>query len=395
MLRIREFFHLEISNNRIFGLDILRFIAIFMVLLGHSLILAPGNLKPYVYPFIYDGVAIFFVLSGFLIGGILIKILNKENPSYKVLLDFWKRRWMRTLPAYFLVLIFLLFYTFIFLPKNFPEGWYRFFFFTQNFLGHYRPGFFAEAWSLSIEEWFYLSVPLILFSFLIVFKTSTKYTILIVSLIIIILVTWYRHHLYYSFDISNSPNQHQLKLFKNFLSLGIEYQVIPRLDSIMYGVIGAFFAHYTPKIWNNKLNIVVFFIGLFILYYCKFYMGKSYGSFAIIWSPSLISLAVFFALPFLSNLRKGLGKWTSWITFLSLISYSMYLVNLNVVIISIIKQSIHGNYSGKKNVPGDYWVLDYILFWILTIFISFILYKFIEVPFMKIRDKKKIAQDNV
>ena len=100
-------------------------------------------------------------------------------------------------------------------------------------------------------------------------------------------------------------------------------------------------------------------------------------------------------LPFLSNLQKGIGKWTSWITFLSLISYSMYLVNLNVVIISIIKQSIHGNYSGKKNVPGDYWVLDYILFWILTIFISFILYKFIEVPFMKMRDKKKIAQDNV
>lgn len=395
MSRIREFFHLEISNNRIFGLDLLRFIAIFMVLLGHSLILAPGNLKPYVYPFIYDGVAIFFVLSGFLIGGILIKILNKENPSYKVLLDFWKRRWMRTLPAYFLVLIFLLFYTFIFLPKNFPEGWCRFFFFTQNFLGHFRPGFFAEAWSLSIEEWFYLSVPLMLFSFLIVFKTSTKYTILIVSLIIILLVTWYRHYLYYSFDISNNPNQYQLKLFKNFLSLGIEYQVIPRLDSIMYGVIGAFFAHYTPKIWNNKLNIVVFFIGLFMLYYSKFYMGKSYGSFAIIWSPSLISLAIFFMLPFLSNLRKGLGKWTSWITFLSLISYSMYLVNLNVVTNSIIKQSIHGNYSGKKNVPGDYWVIDYILFWILTICISFILYKFIEVPFMKMRDKKKIAQDNV
>ena len=394
MLRIREFFHLEISNNRIFGLDILRFIAIFMVLLGHSLILAPGNLKPYVYPFIYDGVAIFFVLSGFLIGGILIKILNKENPSYKVLLDFWKRRWMRTLPAYFLVLIFLLFYTFIFLPKNFPEGWYRFFFFTQNFLGHYRPGFFAEAWSLSIEEWFYLSVPLILFSFLIVFKTSTKYTILIVSLIIIILVTWYRHHLYYSFDISNSPNQHQLKLFKNFLSLGIEYQVIPRLDSIMYGVLGAFLAYYNPKIWNNKLNVFLFFIGLYILYYTKFNIGKSYAPLAVIWYPTIFSMAIFIMLPFLSNMRKGIGKWTSWITFFSLISYSMYLVNLNIVTIAIIKHTIHADYSLDNFIPGDYWVIDYILFWLLTIFISFILYKFIEVPFMKMREKKKIVQDN-
>ena len=394
MLRKREFFHLEISKNRIFGLDLLRFIAIFMVLLGHSLILAPGNLKPYVYPFIYDGVAIFFVLSGFLIGGILIKILNKENPSYKGLLDFWKRRWMRTLPAYFLVLIFLIFYTLIFLPKNFPEGWYRFFFFTQNFLGHYRPGFFAEAWSLSIEEWFYLSVPLILFSFLIVFKTSTKYTILIVSLIIIILVTWYRHHLYYSFDISNNPNQHQLKLFKNFLSLGIEYQVIPRLDSIMYGVLGAFLAYYNPKIWNNKLNVFLFFIGLYILYYTKFNIGKSYAPLAVIWYPTIFSMAIFIMLPFLSNMRKGIGKWTSWITFFSLISYSMYLVNLNIVAIAIIKHTIHGDYSLDKFIPGDYWVIDYILFWLLTIFISFILYKFIEVPFMKMRDKKKIVQDN-
>jgi len=394
MLRKREFFHLEISKNRIFGLDLLRFIAIFMVLLGHSLILAPGNLKPYVYPFIYDGVAIFFVLSGFLIGGILIKILNKENPSYKGLLDFWKRRWMRTLPAYFLVLIFLIFYTLIFLPKNFPEGWFRFFFFTQNFLGHYRPGFFAEAWSLSIEEWFYLLVPLILFCVLIIFKTSTKYTILIVSLLIIILVTFYRYHLYYSFGIPNNPNQHQIRLFKKFLSLGIDFQVIPRLDSIMYGFVGAFFAYYAPKTWNNKMNIILFFIGIYMLYYSKFYMGKSYGPFAIIWSPSLISLSIFFMLPFLSNLRKGICKWTSWITFFSLISYSMYLVNLNVVIIAIIKHTIHGDYSLDKFIPGDYWVLDYILFWILTIFISFILYKFIEVPFMKMRDKKKIAQDN-
>ena len=392
---MNKLFHLEISNNRIFGLDLLRFVAIFMVLLGHSLILAPENLKPYVYQFIYDGVAIFFVLSGFLIGGILIKILNKENPSYKGLLDFWKRRWMRTLPAYFLVLIFLIFYTLIFLPKNFPEGWFRFFFFTQNFLGHYRPEFFAEAWSISVEEWFYLLVPLILFSILIFFKTTIKLTMLFISLIIILLVTWYRFHLYYSFNIPNNPNPDQLIYFKETLiNLRIRYQVIPRLDSIMYGVLGAFLAHYTPKIWNNKLNVFLFFIGLYILYNTKLNIGKTYAPFAVIWYPSIISMAIFMMLPFLSNMRKGLGKWTSWITFFSLISYSMYLVNLNVVTIAIIKHTIHGDYSLDKFIPDDYWVLDYILFWVLTIFISFILYKFIEVPFMKMRDKKKIVQDN-
>ena len=94
-------------------------------------------------------------------------------------------------------------------------------------------------------------------------------------------------------------------------------------------------------------------------------------------------------------MRKGLGKWTSCITFFSLISYSMYLVNLNVVAFAIIKNTIHGDYSVDKFIPGDYWVLDYILFWLLTIFISFILYKFIEYPFMKMRDKRTNVIDNV
>lgn len=391
-----KFFNIEISKNRVFGLDLLRFIAIFMVLLGHSLIMVPEHLRLSVYPYIFDGVAIFFVLSGFLIGGILIKILTKEKASYYGLLDFWKRRWMRTLPAYLFVLLFLLFYTLIFLPSNFPNGWYRFFFFTQNFLGYYRPGFFAEAWSLSIEEWFYLSVPLILFSFLIIFKTPIKWTLLIVSLLILVLVTWYRYHLYHSFGtIPTNPNPYQKKLINNFLSLAIDYQVIPRLDSIMYGVVGAFFAHYWSKIWNNKFNFLFVFVGLYLLYYTKFQMGTQFGSFANIWCPSFISLAILLMLPFLSNLKNGLGRLTSWITFFSLISYSMYLVNLNVVTIAIIKHTIHGKYSGKKFVPGDYWVIDYILFWLFTIIISFLMYKFIELPFMKMRDKKKILPSEV
>ena len=390
-----KFLTLEISKNRVFGLDLLRFAAIFMVLLGHSTLLVPKYLKNFLYRFHYDGVAIFFVLSGFLIGGILIRIIIKEKPSFYTLIDFWKRRWLRTLPAYFFILILLIFYTLIFSPNYFPKDWFRLFFFTQNFLGYYRPEFFSEAWSLSVEEWFYLLVPLILFSFLYIFKTSTKWTILLFSILMILLITWYRYHLYHSFGIPNNPSPSQLKLIADSLHLGIRYQVIPRLDSIMYGVLGAFFAHFTPKIWNSKLNFILLLIGLYILYYTKFYAGKSYSPFANIWCPSLISLAILLMLPFLSNLRKGLGKWTSWITFLSVISYSMYLVNLNLVTYAIIEQTIHGNYLQKNFVPGDYWVIDYILFWLLTIFISFLVYKSIELPFMKMRDKKKIIHHEV
>ena len=129
-----NFFKLDQGHNRVFGLDLLRFIAIIMVLIGHSLIFVPQEYKVKVYGFLLDGVSIFFVLSGFLIGGILIKQLEKSKPNYAGLLEFWKRRWLRTLPAYLVVLLFLLIYTAIVLPNNLPSDWYKFFFFLQNFL---------------------------------------------------------------------------------------------------------------------------------------------------------------------------------------------------------------------------------------------------------------------
>ena len=97
MNKILQLFKLDLSQNRVFGLDILRFVAIFMVLLGHSMLFVPADIKPMFKQFLLDGVSIFFVLSGFLIGGILIKQLNREKPTFYGLLDFWKRRWMRYL----------------------------------------------------------------------------------------------------------------------------------------------------------------------------------------------------------------------------------------------------------------------------------------------------------
>jgi peptidoglycan/LPS O-acetylase OafA/YrhL len=106
-----KFFSLGNTGNRVFGLDLLRFIAILMVLLGHGKMVLPQHIKPIFDDFLLDGVAIFFVLSGFLIGGILIKQLEREQPTLGGLTHFWKRRWMRTLPAYLVVLVFLLVYT--------------------------------------------------------------------------------------------------------------------------------------------------------------------------------------------------------------------------------------------------------------------------------------------
>lgn len=156
------------TDNRIFGLDILRASAIMFVVIEHgAFLLTPKLSKLNGTIFGYEGVSIFFVLSGFLIGGILIKTLEKREGGKNVLLNFWIRRWFRTIPLYFLVLTILLILNWIFregfgFSKTFPLNFYTF---TQN-LFYWHPKFFPEAWSLSIEEWFYLLIPLVLLFFI-------------------------------------------------------------------------------------------------------------------------------------------------------------------------------------------------------------------------------------
>ncbi|RYE13802.1 MAG: hypothetical protein EOP34_08005 [Rickettsiales bacterium] len=84
------------STHRSFGLDLARAIAIGLVLMshfGHNALDALG----------FWGVELFFALSGFLIGQILWRNFSQtDNWSGKQILNFWQRRWWRTLPNYYL-----------------------------------------------------------------------------------------------------------------------------------------------------------------------------------------------------------------------------------------------------------------------------------------------------
>ncbi|MHC5768257.1 MAG: acyltransferase family protein, partial [Nostoc sp.] len=80
---------IPVIKNRIYGLDILRAMAILFVVYGHGYNLVRGYVNKKLYNSItFDGVSIFFVLSGFLIGGILLKIVNKTSFERKELVNF-------------------------------------------------------------------------------------------------------------------------------------------------------------------------------------------------------------------------------------------------------------------------------------------------------------------
>jgi peptidoglycan/LPS O-acetylase OafA/YrhL len=106
------------------------------------------------------GVDLFFVLSGFLITGILIS--NKELSFRGYIGAFYKRRALRILPPYVLLMLVasLLF------GVAWAKHWYLYSFFMMNLippLGIATPDALSTLWSLAVEEQFYLAWPFLVF----------------------------------------------------------------------------------------------------------------------------------------------------------------------------------------------------------------------------------------
>ncbi|MEY2482518.1 MAG: hypothetical protein QOK24_1046 [Verrucomicrobiota bacterium] len=139
------------------GLDLLRAIAIVLVVLYHAGLFGfelPHDLQR----FGWIGVDLFFVLSGYLIAGQLLSALARGKKLNAR--RFYWRRALRILPAYLVVVAIC-----VLLPSwreypTMPPLW-KFLTFTQN-LGLRGGTTFSHAWSLCIESQFYLVLPFLL-----------------------------------------------------------------------------------------------------------------------------------------------------------------------------------------------------------------------------------------
>jgi peptidoglycan/LPS O-acetylase OafA/YrhL len=142
------------------ALDTLRAIAILVVVITHlAPVQQPMDLAHRFLDLGVRGVDLFFVLSGYLIGGIAIReILRKGALNVPT---FWKRRWLRTLPAYYAV--FALYGLKQLLPHKslgFVHPWSYVVFWQIYAVVPLED--FAHSWSLCVEEHFYLVLPLLL-----------------------------------------------------------------------------------------------------------------------------------------------------------------------------------------------------------------------------------------
>ncbi|MGH8183580.1 MAG: acyltransferase family protein [Rhodanobacteraceae bacterium] len=139
------------------GLDLLRALAILWVMPFHGYLAGwtGGGVLRWSG---WMGVDLFFALSGFLIGSQVFKALASTDRLDFV--DFYLRRGFRTLPAYFVVLtVYVAWPSLRETPEMMPL--WQFLTYTLNLFIDPSRGAFSHAWSLCVEEQFYLVFPLL------------------------------------------------------------------------------------------------------------------------------------------------------------------------------------------------------------------------------------------
>jgi peptidoglycan/LPS O-acetylase OafA/YrhL len=166
------------SNSKILEIQGLRALAAILVLIFHAKLLSGG----------FIGVDIFYVISGFLITGLLLKELNTTGRIS--LKDFYLRRGKRLLPASFLVLFVTAIFAWLILPPISRGSIGRDLIATTLYISNYlfawwendyqnlnaTPSPFIHYWSLAVEEQFYIFWPLLLIA-LAKLKNARKFVV--------------------------------------------------------------------------------------------------------------------------------------------------------------------------------------------------------------------------
>lgn len=344
----------NIVKKRNFGLDAARAAAILLVLSNH-LIFNTLAIPVWVYWYLAKlGVDIFFALSGFLIGHILLQVFSTPQSSYKkAIRSFFARRFLRTMPLYFIMLL-INYLLAVYLLKGPVYISWKYFFFLQNF-NTLTPPFFGESWSLTIEEWFYISFTLGMW-LVVTLSSGIKAfarNFIIFTLAYILVITFLRIY------IANGVYSEATIL-------------LCRLDAIAYGVLAAFIdRQLNTNRFNYAIGISGFLLAVIgiVLYMVPSKSGGFYILYYNIAGPGL-ALCVLFCKRVVVCSKAWLSK---PVTFTSKISYSLYLLNLPVL------------YFFKAATPSVTGYLLLLVCTVTTFILSYISWKFIEQPFLRLR----------
>lgn len=154
------------AEPRIIALDGLRGLMTIMVVVSHYFAEVPAGIKGFSFGWI--AVIMFFVLSGYLVGRLIIEKKDRANFVFV----FYVRRVCRTLPVYFVCVVLVYLLIALVGEKAWLEAGtvfplWSYLTFTQNFFmvstGSIGQHWLAPTWTLTVEEHFYLLAPAVFF----------------------------------------------------------------------------------------------------------------------------------------------------------------------------------------------------------------------------------------
>jgi peptidoglycan/LPS O-acetylase OafA/YrhL len=361
-------------------LDALRGIAILLVLGRHQRILPSSAGALFVPAAIWlrigwTGVDLFFVLSGFLVGGLLLKeILKFGNlqPS-----RFLIRRGLKIWPSYYLFLGWVAVKKLWFErpgpPVQFAEVWHSLWpsvFNVQNYLGLVRP----HLWSVAIEEHFYLLLPLALLCFASTPALLAKRRVLFALIAVFVACLGWR-----------AVTGDVLPDYAN------RYYTHLRIDSLAFGFLLTCVFHFYPQWWRQlgqRRNVLLLF-GLLaiapaaILPYPSRLLG-SVGLTALYLGYGAILVACLSASAQPHWLDRVLKGWVGrCLAFVGFSSYSIYLwhIDLGSAAVRAVKLDAFARY------PELHWLSVTAVFALAAVAGGVLIGRAVEVPVLHLRDR--------
>ncbi len=371
-------------SHKLHGLDHLRAFAIIYVLLFHYGVLFPHpQWTEIIGKFGWTGVDLFFVLSGYLIASQLFKEIATSN---KLLVkEFFIKRFFRIIPIYLFVVAIYFLFPFTHEREALAPLW-KYLTFTQNIgLNVQTQGTFSHAWSLCIEEQFYLFLPLILITAL-HFNINKKAYWLLIALFVFgffIRAFCYNHFVAPAGDNSWVP-------WYKF----IYYATWSRLDGLLVGVSIAALLQFKQKtsarILKHGNKILMIAILIFIVAY--FLLGDDESFAASVFGFPLVDIGYGFVVLAALSPKCFLYKYESKITTkIATLSYGIYLIHKIVIHITQTQFS-------KLNLHNDSSMM-FIICMITVTIMSLITNAIIEKPFLKLRkkilSKKKVEKNEI
>ncbi|MFP3834849.1 acyltransferase family protein [Chryseobacterium sp. SIMBA_028] len=312
--------------ERFYGLDHLRALAILLVLLYHYRAFKHPVWIETVGKFGWTGVDLFFVLSGFLISSQLFREI--ESRGRISLKTFYIKRFFRIIPSY-LFTIFLYFIIPFFREREALPPLWKFITFTQNYgLNVIDQGTFSHAWSLCIEEQFYLILPLLLLVLMPV-KLLKYLAVLIIFLIAFsMMLRWVSWNETIAFLDHNS-----LEFWRSWY-MKIYYPTHTRLDGLGTGVLIGYLMQYSSCFKNmvHRKGNWLFILGVVLLGFSFWMCNEQASKNASVFGFTLVAISYGMIVMSAISESSFLSRKKLYITSeLAALSYAIYLSHKGII----------------------------------------------------------------